>query len=257
MGAKEQGALGRGVQMRGLADQARRQKLEAVGQLASGLAHEINNPLQSILNYAQLIRARAGTGVVRGYADEILAEVQRLAAIVRNLQGLVHHEDELPAEVSLHDLVERTLSLFRSALRKDGIVLEVQVPDGLPAAWGSAHGVQQVLINLLTSARDALNHRYPGSEQAKRMAIRAAVIGAAGGSRVRLTVEDTGTEIPPAALEGIFEPFGAVEGREQGSGLALVLTQAIAKAAGAELSLDTEPPATTRFHVDLPLAAEQ
>jgi C4-dicarboxylate-specific signal transduction histidine kinase len=243
--------------MRGLADQARRQKLEAVGQLASGLAHEINNPLQSILNYAQLIRARAGAGVVRDYAEEILAEVQRLATIVRNLQGLVHHEDELPAEVSLHDLVERTLSLFRAALHKDSIVLEVDVAQDLPAAWGSVHGVQQVLINLLTAARDALNHRHAERNDSKRLAIRAALVDGPGGSRLRLTVEDTGIVIPSSAMERLFEPFGAVEGREQGSGLALVLTQNIAKAAGGELRAGSDQLSTTSFHLDLPLAADQ
>ena len=145
-------------------------KLEAVGQLASGLAHEINNPLQSVMNFAQLIRSRS-EGSVRDYASEILHEVQRIAASVRNLHSFVHQEGEIPTEIRMHEVVERTLSLFQTVMQKEQITVSVEVPDDLPLAWGKVHAIQQVLVNLLTAARDALNDRHPRGSEKKRIVL--------------------------------------------------------------------------------------
>jgi PAS domain S-box-containing protein len=231
-----------------------RYKLEAIGQLASGLAHEINNPLQSVLNFAQLIRGRCEPGPLREYAAEILNEVQRIAASVRNLQSFVRQEGELAVEISMHELVERTLSLFRTAMQKEQIALEVDVPPELPAVWGKLHAIQQVFINLLTAARDALNERHPASDERKRIRVSAHVL--TGGTRaLRLTIEDHGTVIGLQDLSRVFEPFVTIAGRGQGSGLALAISHNIVHESGGELSVETERE-LTRFHLDLPLAAE-
>lgn len=241
-----------------LQDKLREQfRLESIGKLASGLAHEINNPLQSILNFAQLIRARAGAGSIREYAEEIAHEVRRLSDIMRNLQSLVHQEGQLPTEIRLSDLVERTLSLFRAALRKESIDIELDLPGDLPVAWARANGVQQVLINLLTGARDALNARYPLHHDDKRIRVSAHVISAAGARRVRLTVEDHGAPIPSEHIARVFEPFSMVSGRDQGTGLRLAISHGIARENSGELSVESDPALATRFHLDLPIASEQ
>lgn len=229
-------------------------KLEAVGQLASGLAHEINNPLQSVLNFAQLIRTRSD-GAVREYAGEILNEVQRIAASVRNLQSFVQQRGEMPAEIRIHALVERTLSLFRAVMQKEQIHLEVFVSADLPAAWGKVHDVQQVLVNLLTAARDAVNGRHPRGGEAKRICLRAAQIAREGRPALRLTIEDHGTAIRARDLPQVFEPFVVLDGRE-GSGLGLAVSHNIARESGGELSVETDGQ-VTRFHLDLPLASER
>lgn len=241
-----------------LQDKLREQfRLESIGKLASGLAHEINNPLQSILNFAQLIRARAGTGPIRDYAEEIAHEVRRLSDIMRNLQSLVHQEGQLPTEIRLSDLVERTLSLFRAALRKESIDIDLDMPGDLPAAWARANGMQQVLINLLTGARDALNARYPLHHQDKRIRVSAQVIIVSGARRLRLTVEDHGAPIPAEHIARVFEPFSMVSGRDQGTGLRLAISHGIARENGGELRVESEPGHSTRFHLDLPIASEQ
>lgn len=231
-------------------------KLEAVGQLASGLAHEINNPLQSVMNFAQLIRGRCEPGPLREYATEILNEVQRIAASVRNLQSFVRQEGELPVEIRMHELVERTLSLFRTAMQKEQIALEVAVPSELPAVWGKLHAIQQVFVNLLTAARDALNERHPASHVHKRIRIGAQLVTEREGEPVlRLTIEDHGTVIGVQDLSRVFEPFVTIEGRGQGSGVALAISHNIVRESGGELSVETEGE-LTRFHLDLPLAGE-
>jgi PAS domain S-box-containing protein len=230
-------------------------KLEAVGQLASGLAHEINNPLQSVMNFAQLIRGRAEPGTLREYASEILNEVQRIAASVRNLQSFVHQEGELPVEIRMDELVARTISLFRTAISKEHIALEVAVPAELPPVWGKMHAIEQVLVNLLTAARDALNERHPATHADKRIRVSGQLLSA-DERTLRLTIEDHGTVIRVQDLSRVFEPFVTIEGRGQGSGLALAISHNIVRESGGALSVETEGE-LTRFHLDLPLAAER
>ena len=178
--AREQAQAARAVLQEKLREQYR---LESIGKLASGLAHEINNPLQSILNFAQLIRARAETENVREYAEEIALEVRRLSDIMRNLQSLVHQQGQLPFEIRLDDLVERTLSLFRAALHKERHrARRSTCRSTCRLAWGKAHGIQQVLINLLTGAREALNARFPLRHADKRIDVHAARERARAGS---------------------------------------------------------------------------
>lgn len=228
-------------------------KLEAVGQLASGVAHEINNPLQSVLNFAQLIRTRS-EGAVREYAGEILHEVQRIAASIRNLQSFVQQRGEMPAEIRMHELVERTLSLFQAVMHKEQILLEVSVPAELPPAWGKVHDVQQVLVNLLTAARDAVNGRHPRGGLAKRIRLTASRLEREKDAVLRLTIEDYGTAIRATDLPHVFEPFVVLDGRE-GSGLGLAVSHNIARESGGELSVEADGE-VTRFHLDLPLAAD-
>jgi PAS domain S-box-containing protein len=249
----------RQAEQQGAALQARlrqKYKLEAVGQLASGLAHEINNPLQSVMNFAQLIRSRS-EGPVREYASEILHEVQRIAASVRNLQSFVHHEGEVPIEIRMHEVVERTLSLFRTVMQKEQITLQVQVPEDLPVGWGKVHAIQQVLVNLLTAARDALNDRHPVGDPRKRVLVTGVAHQRGADRMLRLTVEDHGTPIRPEDLERVFEPFVVLDGRDQGSGLGLAVSRTMVRDSGGELSVESEDGVATRFHLDLPLADSQ
>ena len=251
--SRDQAHAARSVLQEKLREQYR---MEWIGKLASGLAHEINNPLQSILNFAQLIRARTEAPNVREYAEEIALEVRQLSDIMRNLQSLVHQEDRLPFEIRVDDLVERTLSLFRAALNKEGIELAIDVSPDLPAAWGRAHGIQQVLINLLTGARDALNARYPLPDSEKRIHVQAAVIDQ-NARRLRLTVRDHGAVVPPGSIAQVFEPFSGVSGRDQGSGLRLAISHGIARENAGSLTVESDAELGTRFHLDLPLASDQ
>jgi len=232
-------------------------KLEAIGQLASGLAHEINNPLQSVMNFAQLIRSRAEPGPLREYATEIVNEAQRIAASVRNLQSFVHQEGELPVEIRVNDLVLRTLSLFRSALQKENIALELSIPEDLPPVWGRVHVIQQVLVNLLTAGREAVSGPQPADDERKRICVSAKLVARAGEAALRLTIEEHGTAIREQDLPRVFEPFAALDGRDHGAGLGQAVSHGLAGESGGALSVESEAGRPTRFHLDLPLAAER
>lgn len=227
----------------------RQHKLEAIGQLASGLAHEINNPLQSIINFAQLIQSRSKDEVVREYADGISHEVQSLASIVRNLRCLVHQKADLPVELRLHEIVGGTVSLFAAWMRKEGIRLELNVPADLRAAWGNAYGVQQVLINLLMAARDGLARLPPNDPLPKRIAISTAVIEREGRPLLRLTVEHRHPR--PSSRTPAGDDSSAVHE------LGIAISHEIAHFNAGELLVEALSDQQRAYHLVLPLASEQ
>ncbi len=174
------------------------QRLESIGMLASGVAHELNNPLGVVMSLAHLIEDDANSSAkLQGFAAIIMAETTRMADIVRNLLNFSRHDTLSAHPTDIHDLVNRTLSLMRSTFRKDQIEVIAEIPEGLPAVRCRSQQIQQVLMNLLTNARDALNDRFPGASPDKVIRIAAKLFEHAGGTWVRLTVEDRGSGYPP------------------------------------------------------------
>jgi signal transduction histidine kinase len=164
-------------------------------------------------------------------------------------------------------------------MRHDQVTLTVDVPDTLPKVRCRSQQIQQVIMNLLTNARDALNVKYPGLHEDKKILIRARTIAECGmpsadstqhepaaserrdpqsaipnpQSVVRTTVEDHGSGIPEAIRDRIFDPFFTTKPREKGTGLGLSISHGIAKDHGGALSVESEPGRWTRFHLDLPV----
>ncbi|PRQ03762.1 Sporulation kinase E [Enhygromyxa salina] len=231
------------------------QRLESLGTLASGVAHEINNPVQGILNYAELISAHADDcETVLEFSAEITCESERVAAIVRNLLAFSRQEREQQREdARLEELVAATLSLILAVIRKDDVRVIVDVPPDLPAVSCRPQQIQQIVMNLVTNARDALNERYQGYHDDKIIEIRAASFERGGQAWVRLTVADRGAGIPKDVRARIFDPFFTTKGRDQGTGLGLAVSHGIALEHGGELGVETEPGVGTRFHLDLPV----
>jgi PAS domain S-box-containing protein len=252
------------------------QKLEAIGTLASGVAHEINNPIAGIMNYAQLIADKVEPGSQAAtYAGEIAHETERVATIVRNLLQFARQEKQTHSPARLADIVEQTLSLFQAVLRHDQIALTVDVPEDLPSLKCRSQQIQQVFMNLLTNARDALNAKYPGYHPDKTIRITARVLSGISdvpsqGTAVpqsqianpksqmadrwlRLTVADQGPGIPPEIQGRIFDPFFTTKPRDKGSGLGLSISHGIAKDHHGALHFETEPGVGTQFHLELPV----
>jgi signal transduction histidine kinase len=228
------------------------QRLEAIGTLASGVAHEINNPVQSIMNYALLIERRSQSTDVEKYAQEILHEAQRVASIVRGLLSFARQEGEPYTEVSVADLVSSTLALISAMLRKEGIHVETSDLHDGPAVRCHPQQIQQVLMNLLANARDALNERYPAAHDNKRIIVRSRLWHREGEAFVRLTVEDFGGGIPSALLDRIFDPFHTTKAHGESAGLGLSISHSIVVEHGGAISVESELGSFTRFHVDLP-----
>ena len=260
------------------------QKLEALGTLASGVAHEINNPISGIMNYAQLIADTAEPeSQTARYAGEIVHETERVAAIVKNLLQFARQETQAHSPARLADIVEQTLSLLRAVLRRDQIALTVDVPDDLLKLKCRSQQLQQVLMNLLTNARDALNAKYPGYDPNKTISITAREVSNICDLRLpmcdlpnqetpapqspipnpqapiptgwlRLTVADQGGGIPAEIQGRIFDPFFTTKPRDRGTGLGLSISHGIVRDHHGVLHFETTPGTGTQFHVDLPVS---
>ncbi|HET8936449.1 MAG TPA: ATP-binding protein [Polyangiales bacterium] len=226
------------------------QRLESIGTLASGVAHEINNPVQSIMNYAQLIARRTGVPDIATYAQEVLQEAQRVAAIVKGLLSFARQEGEPYTDVHPRELIDSTLALVSALLRKDGIRVEQSLGADLPAIRCHPQQIQQVLMNLIGNAREALNARYPGQDSDKCLLLTGRAWRREGASFVRLTVEDHGIGIPQPALDKIFDPFWTSKSGGH-AGLGLAVAQGIVVEHGGAISVESEPGRLTRMHVDL------
>ncbi len=230
------------------------QKLESIGTLASGVAHEINNPLMGMINYAELVRDRMGdderaSEMLKGIIDE----GGRIAVIVKNLLSFARQDDTEYSLARIEDIVEETLSLLRAALKGDQIALSVEIENDLPAFPCRSQQIRQVLVNLVTNAQDALNQRYEYYDENKTLFITARQHVDDDGKWIRITVEDHGNGIPLDIQERIYDPFFTSKSRDQGTGLGLSVSHGIVKEHGGRMDFETREGELTRFHVDLPL----
>jgi PAS domain S-box-containing protein len=229
------------------------QKLESIGTLASGVAHEINNPINGIMNYAQLIAdGLEAKDPLWEYATEITKETERISAIVHNLLAFARQEKQSHSPAHLEDIVNSTLSLIRAVIRHDQIRLDVDIPEGLPKIKCRSQQIQQVILNLLTNARDALNEKYPGYHEDKIVRITVRLLEKDGRRWIRTIVENHGSLIPPEVRDHLFDPFFTTKPKDKGTGLGLSISYGIMKDHGGELYLDSEVGSPTRFHMDLP-----
>jgi len=232
------------------------QRLESIGTLASGVAHEINNPLTGIINYAQLISDRIEDEKLKRFADGIKEEGDRVAGIVRNLLSFSRQDKEHSSPARMIDIVNAALSLYTALLRRDQIELHIDVPEGLPKIGCRSQEIQQILINLLTNARDSLNLRFPDAHRDKRIAVFARVVKEDDREWIRLLVEDHGQGIPPELIDRVFDPFFTTKPRDQGTGLGLSISYGLVRDHGGRMNVESVPNGVTRFTVDLPIGTK-
>jgi len=240
-----------------------------------------------IMNYAQLIKdeVQGKDATLAEFAGEIIIETERIAGVVRGLSAFAARDIAVRVSIPVTDLVESALTPIRATLTHDGTTLEVDMPDELPAVVCDRGQIAQVLTSLLSNARDALNERYPGHHEDKKITITVRVLGNAPGgsassttmphtqtaaedigppdagprSQIRLTVEDHGTGIAPDVREHICEPFFTTKDKSVGAGsigkgMGLFVSYAVMQEHDGALSVESEPGNWTRFHVDLPVA---
>lgn len=229
-------------------------KLASIGELAAGVGHEINNPLNAIINCADiLIHGLAEDTKERQFAELVRSESERIARIVRNLLTFSRQDREKHSPARLIDIVEAVLSLSRKKIAKSMVALTVDVPDNLPKLKCRSEQLQQVLMNLIINALHSLDEKYPTGDPDKVMEIVARPIELDGRPFLRLTVEDHGTGISGAHMDRLFDPFFTTKGRDVGTGLGLSVSDGIVKDHGGQISIESKHGEYARFHVDLPL----
>src|SRR5919109_605292 len=224
------------------------EKLAAVGQLVSGVAHELNNPLTSIAGLSEFLLEQKELGAKdRGHLRVIHEQADRAGRIVRNLLTFARKGPAEQAPVDLNDVIQRTLLLMSYDLTLKDIAVEKDLGT-LPPVLGDRHALQQVLLNLLNNAAQAV---------AENPADRPRVIRILSwyDDRVRMKVADSGAVIPDDALPHLFTPFFTTKEPGQGTGLGLSITYSIVEAHGGQTPLAPRGPrGGAAFGVDLPPA---
>lgn len=201
-------------------------RLASVGELATGMAHEINNPLMGIINYADLAREELPEdSPVVEWMGVIIEEGERIAALLRHLRSLGRRDPQPPAETVVASVVEAACALVRHSLGREQIDLVVDLPEGLAPVCAVAHQLQQVLVALFSNARwGVAEARRRGGEGRGWIRLAAREVAVGGGGEVQVVVEDSGVGIVEGDLARIFDPF--FTRRSGRSGLGLGLTQA-------------------------------
>ena len=223
-----------------------REKLATVGEIASGVAHEVNNPLAAIRMEAELLGRATRDSEASTAAAAIVREVDRAARIVRSLLRLARRADITPVRIQLNELVRDVAEIRQRVLRADSIEVRTRLDQGSEAVLGLGQELQQVVINLMTNAEHAVKGR-PN-----------AVIEMATEARedwVRLTVEDSGPGVPPEVRGRIFDPFFTTKSPDEGSGLGLSICQRVVAEVGGRIWLEeSDTLGGARFVVELPAA---
>lgn len=226
-------------------EQARR--LEAVGQLAGGVAHDFNNLLAVILNYAECAIASSGDGETIAALREIERAALTAADLTKRLLLFSRRDSDEPRRVDLAAVVTETEELLRRAIG-DHIELTVDAPGGLPEVILGEGQAQQIIVNLVVNARDALPH---GGTIAIAVASSPAV------PVVMLSVADDGVGMSDEVAEQAFDPFFTTKPRGQGTGLGLAAVYGIVGRAGGHVEIESEPGKGTEITIYLPVAEEE
>jgi signal transduction histidine kinase len=227
----------------------RSEKLSSVGVLAAGVAHEINNPLTTILGYAKLLLEDRGEEDPDRSALELVAdESRRVQEIVRNLLDFSRQESGELLPTAVNELVERTSNLVAPDLRKRGIDVAQKLEADLPQVLADARRIEQVFVNLITNAAHAMPDGgtltlRTGHDPRRPHAI-------------FTEFTDTGAGISADLLPRVFDPFFTTKEPGQGTGLGLAISQRIVTDHGGELEVQSLPGAGTTFKVWLPCVDE-
>jgi len=203
------------------------EKLSALGTLVGGVAHEINNPLMGVMNYVEFAQEKTTDVKIAKVLGQALHEIERIKNIVRNMLIYVRTKSNPTEYCHISETINQTLLLLEGELKKTNIRIQLDVAEHLPAILFSTDSLQQVLINLLLNARDALNET---SEP--RIDITAVV----NGEFLELSICDNGSGIPEAVLTRIFDPFFTTKPPGKGTGLGLSVSHRLIEEVGGSIT---------------------
>lgn len=210
------------------------EKLSAIGELVSGVAHEINNPLTSVVGFTQLLLETTENPRDREFLEKIFSEAMSCSEIIRNLLTFARRHPAEKSYNNINDIVRKALELKRYQLETDGVEIIENLSDAIPPVWVDPHQMQQVFFNIIHNAHQALLEKKKLSTSSLRLTI-------ASESRnglVSLSFHDTGPGILPDVLPKVFEPFFTTKEVGVGTGLGLSISYGIVKEHGGEILIE-------------------
>jgi two-component system NtrC family sensor kinase len=228
--------------------------MASVGQLVSGVAHELNNPLTGVMGFSQLLLSRDLDETARQQVQTIYGEAERAAKIVQNLLSFARRRKPTKEMADVNALLQRVLELRSYDLATRNIQLDMTLDARMPRVWADPDQIQQVLFNVIKNAEQAMSDSgKPG---------KLTVITRTNGDGVRVTIGDTGPGIPADTARRIFDPFFTTKDVGHGTGLGLTICYSIVDEHGGRIWTENAPPAPggsdaggALFHIDLPVGA--
>jgi signal transduction histidine kinase len=221
----------------------RADKLAAMGTLAAGVAHEVNNPLASISSLIQMMRSENGAADTTEKLDLIQKQIQRITNVTKNLTDFARARPAAKSEVEISEVIESALRLakFDSTFQKLKVTTEIE--EDLPRIFADADQLQQVFLNILVNARDAMPDGGRLNVSTRQ-----------GDREISIEISDTGTGIDDETAKQVFDPFFTTKPAGKGTGLGLAVCYGIVTAHGGRLEVSQNSKNGAAFVVTLPVA---
>ncbi len=242
---------------RARAEALRAGHLASIGELAAGVAHEINNPLNGIINYAQIL-ANKGNPASREFdiLKRIIRESDRIAGIVRNLLAFAPDRDEGKVPTNIREVLTCTIALTEAQLREDSIKLCMDIPHLVPTITAQPQHLEQAFLNIISNSRYALNQKYAGRHDNKLLEIGITTHIANRKDYLQIYFYDRGIGISKDIMNKIVNPFFSTKPRNVGTGLGLSMSHGIVSDHGGKLRIDSVLGEYTKVIIDLPICVK-
>lgn len=227
-------------------------KLASIGELSAGVAHEINNPLNGVINFAQLLKdeERQRSEFEEQMIDGIIEESERIAQIVRGLLTFARADTQELRQVHFAEAIKTSIALFGRQFEKEGITVEIDLEPDLPFVKAESSRLRQVVLNMISNAYHALKAKPGDSPQGKLFKISARRVGQ-DGEIVRVEFYDNGVGIRREDLHKVFDPFFTTRRETGGTGLGLSISFGIVRDFGGTIKVESEEGKFTRFIIEL------
>jgi two-component system, NtrC family, sensor kinase len=220
------------------------EKLSAVGEFVAGVAHELNNPLAAVVGFSEMLKDNDADTQNRRYLDMIYKSAQRCQKIVQALLSFARRHQPERKPMSVNSMVEAVLEMLNYQLRTSNIEVVTLLAPSLPVVLADGHQIQQVLLNVINNARQAMENHPTGG--------RIKIITEQFGESVRIVIHDNGPGISEENLLRIFDPFFTTKKVGQGTGLGLSLCYGIVKEHGGNITPSSRPGDGAKFTIELP-----
>jgi len=237
------------------ADSIRTAQMAAIGELAAGVAHEVNNPITGIINFAQLLLDDSEKESLQAdLLGRIVNEGERIALITKNLLSFARESENVNEPIDIQQVIKDSLSLVEHQFKKDGIKINTDYSVEPCQISGNFTQLQQVILNLLSNARFALNERHLNNSPDKIIEITCCpYIREEGQPLIQICIKDSGTGIPQGILKRLFEPFFTTKPSGKGTGLGLSISYGIIQDHGGTIKIDSIMHKYTKMRIELPL----
>ena len=222
-------------------------KLASIGELSAGVAHEINNPLNGVINFAQLLKdeEKPRSEFEQQMIDGIIDEGERIARIVRGLLAFARADTHELRQIHFADSIETSIALFGRQFEKEGIKVEIDLEPNLPPVRADGSRLRQVVVNMISNAHHALKAKDSDEPKVFRISARRA------GENVRVEFYDNGVGIKTEDLGKVFDPFFTTRREAGGTGLGLSVSFGIIRDFGGTIRVESEKGKFTRFIIEL------